>query len=192
MILNKLILSSATYNWWQAITIFVSILSIFISHYLGSRKDQKLVDMENEKRKYELDKLKYNSLFVPFYKILSKWQPDFQFSQVFKCENSYEEFNNLLDENLQYLSEESHSLYLDYLYHLNNFENTRDFNVDEPTLLAFENVNTTFNKLIRQLLLEGSRKSEELNLSNLSKSFFDVLDTPDDQKHHLYTIKKSQ
>ncbi|WP_323705157.1 hypothetical protein [Mammaliicoccus sciuri] len=188
---DNLIFAISPTNWLQLITILVSILSIWLSHYLGTLKDKKLEDVENEKRIYEAKKQKYNALYIPLYRILSKWQPDFTFSQAFS-KNNYIDLNKILDDNLQYLSSKSHSLYLDYLYHLNNFEILKDLNIESAEYSSFSSVQTTFTKLIDALLMDGKELSGELNLSDLSKPFRDILNRPANQKHELYNIKDAE
>ena len=157
-------------NLFQIVTPIVSILSIFISHYLGLRAS---------KSKFKKDMLKhrYESVYVPYMLIIAK-MPGIQ-SKPISNPNVAIAINEITLKNIHLLGKNSASyasqFYLDMLDYFEYCDGNPNYSNAET------NINSTFIEMSLEILKEASHLSKELNLPNIALTFYNEI-----LKNHLY------
>lgn len=164
----KVLHSFTTGDWIQLFAIFVSVIAIFISNYLGNR-----ASLRQYKRQQVLER--YNYFYVPFIKWFVHEEPDKHLLNNLIINNSFDDFSDLIQSNIRYLGKKSIRQY----YALISYN---DFCVDKFTSqaesapksdLTAEKLNALFNDLVLSVLRESVHLAKELKLEPIGQPILD-------------------
>ncbi|MFI3594422.1 hypothetical protein VBI23_03565 [Streptococcus uberis] len=172
--------------YMSVISIIVSVISIFISHYLGIRiierkskldmerdEKQRLFDekIENNKKEFENKKQIYNRLYIPLIKILliDNEYAVYDYNQIvvepYRNSGKSDQFLNLLIENIEIIPSSIIDEFKAYSYHtIYAMEFSKD--KDRYKEISYNYCYNTFNIILHKLITEGSSLSIELGYSD--------------------------
>lgn len=146
------------------ITPLVSIISIFISHYLGMKKTDSRIKQEALQKRYD-------TVYIPYIQLLARTVPLLPYP--ISNPDVAMTINSITLENIEYLGKKSSSLAIDfYLTMLDFFEY---HNGNQDFIDAKDKINTTFYKMTQVILLEASQLSKELKLADISQVFYNEI-----------------
>lgn len=144
----------------ENLSIFVSLVSIFISFALG--RWSKTADY-----KKEIFKERYYNFYIPFFTALVRHRyPSNSYDQIVPIDNF--KILNLISDNLQYLDVESAELFKDiYFYQLRITEfSTGKYPENEK---YFKLINETFDEFFLLIQKESIDIAKELKLKQVTK-----------------------
>lgn len=151
-------------NLLSVITPLVSILSIFISHYLGLKSNK-------VKFKKEMLKYRYENVYVPYILLVAKMPSTL--SQPISNPKVAIAINEITLENIHLLGSDAaicaSRFYLDMLDYFEYCDGNPDF-PDAET-----NINSSFIEMTQVILKEASHLSKELNLPNIAQTFYNEI-----------------
>ena len=160
----------------EFITPIVSILSIFISYYLGQKSIRK--DLLKKTIRY-----RYMEVYVPYIQFLAKESP-FLAYPITNTDIAIK-VNKMTLENIQYLGVKSSELAIKYYESLLDYLEYSDGNPDYPN--AEKEINAIFLQMTQEILLEASLLSKELHLVDLGQYFYNEISN---YPCHTETIKQ--
>lgn len=151
-----------TTNWQTLITWCISVLTVCLSYFLGSRQ-------AISNRKYDQAKKRYETFYVPFFAKLYTWHMwEFIYSHQ---ENSHRmEFVNLITDNIAMLDYHTQKLipaffdaYLDLL---------QGERIDASVLPGAQaTVDRLFDQIIESSAREADRLSRSLHLPSIARAY---------------------
>ncbi|NVF10786.1 hypothetical protein HV819_02075 [Anaerococcus sp. AGMB00486] len=152
------------FKFINVITPLVSIISIFISHYLGMKKSNKKLEKESLQKRYE-------TVYIPYIQLLARSFPLLPYP--INTSEVAITINSITLENIEYLGKNSSLLAIDYyLAMLDFFEYC---NGNKAYSNAKDKINTTFIEMTQEILLEASQLSRELKLADISQVFYNEI-----------------
>lgn len=148
----------------NVITPLVSIISIFVSHYLGTKKTDKSLELEALQKRYD-------TVYVPYIQMLARAAPLLPYP--INNPDVAMTINSITLENIEYLGKESSSLALDFYLAMLDFFEYYNGNKEFPE--AKDKINAIFHKMTLAILQEASQLSKELKLADISQVFYNEI-----------------
>lgn len=146
------------------ITPLVSIISIFISHYLGMKKTDSRIKQEALQKRYD-------TVYIPYIQLLARTFPLLPYP-ISDPEIAIT-INSITLENIEYLGKESSSCAVDFYLAMLDFFEYYSGNKEFPD--AKDKINAIFHKMTQAILLEASQLSKELKLADISQVFYNEI-----------------
>lgn len=161
----------------EFITPIVSILSIFISYYLGQKSIRK--DLLKKTIRY-----RYMEVYVPYIQLIAKELPFLEYPIT--DTNLALKISQMTLGNIQFLGDKSSRQAIKFYESLLNYLEYSDGNSDYPD--AEKEINLIFLQMTQEILLEASDLSKELHLVDLGQYFYNEISN---YPCHTETIKQS-
>lgn len=152
------------FKFVNLITPLVSIISIFISHYLGMKKTDKRLELEALQKRYD-------NVYIPYMQMLAKAIPILPYP-ISNPEIAMT-INSITLENIEYLGKESSPYAIDFYLAMLGFFEYCNGNKEFPD--AKDKINAIFHKMTQAILLEASQLSKELKLADISQVFYNEI-----------------
>lgn len=175
--------------WLTVLSMVVSIISIFISNFLGNKTLIKKISNEQKLKRY-------NSYYIPFIKAFYKVKPQYWNFYDLRSSTNDEgkpgilEISSLMYNNLEYMGEElpplvsKFNLIADKRYSQIGVALHSGF-VNAPSIeevsYKVEEVNELFDEIVQKTLLEATQLAKDLSLQPISEP---LLSLYLDQKSH--------
>lgn len=164
-------------NWLYIVSMIVSLVSIFVSNYLGQK-------VASKKFKREQELLRYNSLYVPLMNLLYDQEPDkYAFFNLLSL-NRFEPFEDLMLNNVQFMGKESAEKFYKVIHEGKNavikrknrtIELLKNGKKPEPLDKETSEAINLYKSLLIQLLSESEELAKELKLEPISKPLREAL-----------------